>query len=253
MSDVSNGPGWWAASNGKWYPPDKHPDPRHAAAFDGRDLTLPDTPPTTDGPTLTGDRRATEPARFPDQPPTTEQIRVVATPVAQQLRTAPPAARLPAPPTTWRGSLEGPRPEVDRGSNRMVAVVIFLMGIAMIVGSFAPWVSFGGSHGGSQSGFDRTVGIVTIVAGLVLAAVAGILFVGVRSLILKLIILLAGVIGFIVFLVDIVDLDAEADAAMERFAFLEVDISWGIWLVGAASLTAVVAALVERSRWSVDQ
>jgi CRP/FNR family transcriptional regulator, cyclic AMP receptor protein len=26
MSDVSQGPGWWVASDGKWYPPELHPD-----------------------------------------------------------------------------------------------------------------------------------------------------------------------------------------------------------------------------------
>ncbi len=26
MSDVSQGPGWWQASDGKWYPPELHPD-----------------------------------------------------------------------------------------------------------------------------------------------------------------------------------------------------------------------------------
>ena len=26
MSDVSQGPGWWQASDGKWYPPDQHPN-----------------------------------------------------------------------------------------------------------------------------------------------------------------------------------------------------------------------------------
>jgi uncharacterized protein DUF2510 len=28
MSDVSQGPGWWVASDGKWYPPELHPDNR---------------------------------------------------------------------------------------------------------------------------------------------------------------------------------------------------------------------------------
>jgi hypothetical protein len=28
MSDVSQGPGWWIASDGKWYPPEDHPDYR---------------------------------------------------------------------------------------------------------------------------------------------------------------------------------------------------------------------------------
>ena len=27
MSDVSQGPGWWLASDGKWYPPEQSPDP----------------------------------------------------------------------------------------------------------------------------------------------------------------------------------------------------------------------------------
>ena len=26
MSDTSQGPGWWVASDGKWYPPENHPD-----------------------------------------------------------------------------------------------------------------------------------------------------------------------------------------------------------------------------------
>src|ERR1700733_7115905 len=26
MSDFSQGPGWWVASDGKWYPPELHPD-----------------------------------------------------------------------------------------------------------------------------------------------------------------------------------------------------------------------------------
>ena len=28
MSDVSQGPGWWEASDDKWYPPEEHPDYR---------------------------------------------------------------------------------------------------------------------------------------------------------------------------------------------------------------------------------
>ncbi len=28
MSDVAQGPGWWIASDGKWYPPEQHPSVR---------------------------------------------------------------------------------------------------------------------------------------------------------------------------------------------------------------------------------
>jgi len=31
MSDKSEGPGWWIASDGKWYPPELHPSAREAA------------------------------------------------------------------------------------------------------------------------------------------------------------------------------------------------------------------------------
>ena len=30
MSDVSQGPGWWQASDGRWYPPEQHPNARAA-------------------------------------------------------------------------------------------------------------------------------------------------------------------------------------------------------------------------------
>ena len=31
MSDVAQGPGWWIASDGKWYPPESHPSVRAQA------------------------------------------------------------------------------------------------------------------------------------------------------------------------------------------------------------------------------
>ena len=34
MSDKSEGPGWWIASDGKWYPPELHPSVREESATD---------------------------------------------------------------------------------------------------------------------------------------------------------------------------------------------------------------------------
>ncbi|MEY2435021.1 MAG: hypothetical protein QOC92_4746, partial [Acidimicrobiaceae bacterium] len=31
MSDSTQGPGWWQAADGKWYPPEQHPDFQPAA------------------------------------------------------------------------------------------------------------------------------------------------------------------------------------------------------------------------------
>ena len=33
MSDVFEGPGWWMASDGKWYPPEDHPDDQYRSRF----------------------------------------------------------------------------------------------------------------------------------------------------------------------------------------------------------------------------
>jgi uncharacterized protein DUF4389 len=56
MSDVSQGPGWWIASDGKWYPPEQHPNyqPPSApgeAGSDGRPISP--TGPSWSGPTGT--------------------------------------------------------------------------------------------------------------------------------------------------------------------------------------------------------
>ncbi len=41
MSDVSQGPGWWQASDGKWYPPDLHPDYQASAPVDQSAVSSP--------------------------------------------------------------------------------------------------------------------------------------------------------------------------------------------------------------------
>ena len=53
MSDVSQGPGWWIASDGKWYPPEQHPDHQ------------PQSPPAAPG----GDFRSMPPPAFQPSPP----------------------------------------------------------------------------------------------------------------------------------------------------------------------------------------
>ena len=46
MSDVNQGPGWWMASDGKWYPPHTHPDAQAPAAPTAPATTgAPDSPP----------------------------------------------------------------------------------------------------------------------------------------------------------------------------------------------------------------
>lgn len=42
MSDTFESPGYWMASDGKWYPPDRHPDPNYRAKFS---MAPPEPPP----------------------------------------------------------------------------------------------------------------------------------------------------------------------------------------------------------------
>ena len=48
MSDSSQGPGWWVASDGKWYPPEQHPSPwdQQAAPTQAPAPHMPAMPPT---------------------------------------------------------------------------------------------------------------------------------------------------------------------------------------------------------------
>ncbi len=40
MSDKSEGPGWWIASDGKWYPPELHPSVRDASSAESDHQTV---------------------------------------------------------------------------------------------------------------------------------------------------------------------------------------------------------------------
>src|SRR4051794_22851231 len=48
MSDSTQGEGWWQASDGKWYPPDQHPEYTGGAPTEAVDTSQP--PPTTSMP-----------------------------------------------------------------------------------------------------------------------------------------------------------------------------------------------------------
>lgn len=70
MSDTSQGPGWWEASDHKWYPPELHADPdhrqRHAAAPAEPPLAPPDAPPPIEAPPDTAPATPAPTAAAPD-------------------------------------------------------------------------------------------------------------------------------------------------------------------------------------------
>jgi hypothetical protein len=82
MSDASQGPGWWQASDGNWYPPEQHPNYQPPAPMASG--TLP--PPTTAPP-----------------PPTMATSPGASTPadIVQQFRTVVPTGVLGKPRRPW--------------------------------------------------------------------------------------------------------------------------------------------------------
>ena len=94
--------------------------------------------------------------------------------------------------------------------SRVTSVLIFLSGIALIVGSFLTWV--GGEV--EQSGWDRGEGIATVIAGIVGAAAAGPIFVGFRHSLPRAAAIIAGLVGLVVVgIVVITTLDPSGEPA----------------------------------------
>jgi hypothetical protein len=75
MSDTAQGPGWWIASDGKWYPPEQHPD------------ALAAEPPPLDEPPM---HQAYTDQPYPEKPPIEQQ------PFIEQ--PAPPEPYMEQPP-----------------------------------------------------------------------------------------------------------------------------------------------------------
>ena len=76
MSDVSGGAEWWQASNGKWYPPERHPNYRKpeapvasSPAFIGTPDTPAASPPDVAPPGVSPSPRPAQPSPAPVVPP----------------------------------------------------------------------------------------------------------------------------------------------------------------------------------------
>jgi hypothetical protein len=100
MSDATQGPGWWQASDGKWYPPEQHPD-----------YTPPTQPVESVAPTA---------ATPPVPPPPVE--------ATQAMAPVPPPPVPPGPPLA--GAV-GPPPS-GGGRGKVIAIVAVLAAIAVV-------------------------------------------------------------------------------------------------------------------------
>src|SRR3954452_13173328 len=105
MSDATQGPGWWQATDGKWYPPEQHPD-----------LGNPTEPVESVAPT-----EAVPPTAPPAPPaPPTQVIAPVPPPV-------PPGPPIGPPPGAVPG---GPPPGSNRG--KIIAIVAVIAAIVIV-------------------------------------------------------------------------------------------------------------------------
>jgi hypothetical protein len=119
--------------------------------------------------------------------------------------------------------------------DRMLAVVIFAAGVAMIVGTFLDWTT------GSliQTGWDRGDGIATVIAGVIGSAAAGPIYVGYRHIIPKSIAIVSGLIGLVV-----IGLTAISVLFDSESAGTSIGVGFVVVFVGSAAMAT--AGLADR-------
>jgi hypothetical protein len=257
MSDSSQGPGWWVASDGKWYAPEQHPDAR--AAADQAEVTDQATPTTTKATESEPvDADAAEPAGEPEASDSESPA-----PAADEAVTAaqPPIATAAAPPTAE--TLETAEPgeqQVVAATTNIVAGLIALAGAAMIVvGSFLPWGEATGLLEGTVDGFDSN-GVGTLIAGVVLAGTAGLLLGGVRHVLLLVAVLGSSLTALGLAIYSMLDITGAAsdnlvdeviavtgrDAAEVAAAGTGLDVAYGLWIVLAGAAIGLISAAFVR-------
>lgn len=121
--------------------------------------------------------------------------------------------------------------------DRIIAGALFLAGLAMIVGTFADWIS---EAGADTTGWDRGDGIATVLAGVLGAAAAGPIFVGFRHIVPKTVAIVSGLVGAVV--VGLVGLDVISDTSSAG-----TGLGVGFWIVMVGSLLMIGAGIAERT------
>jgi hypothetical protein len=121
MSDIPLGPGWWQASDGKWYHPDQHP-----SAVAGRTTTT--VPPSASSETPAVGAGASSP--------------YTAEPASPYLAPEPTPATVAQQPLTAQQSLtKTPTAAIDKGwwvtSATIAAVGLFIVGLSWAVSAVA--------------------------------------------------------------------------------------------------------------------
>ena len=127
MSDVSGGDGWWMASDGKWYPPETHPD-RQAASVQAQ-------PPIASQPT-------------PEQPVAPQSTQQLPGPVDAPAQSLEPPGQASQPLMMPPEASEGAPKKRKRGRWIIAAaIVVVVVVVAVVVAG-----SKGSGNGGLPAG-----------------------------------------------------------------------------------------------------
>jgi hypothetical protein len=134
MSDVSQGEGWWQASDGKWYAPELHPDyvaPAPAApppvppAPEPSAAAPPEPEPTVATPTAEPEAAAID--------PTLAQTPIAAEPTTVAPTAYPPSGPPPVPPL----AAGGPTPPPGTGKGKIIAAALIIVALIAAGVAFA--------------------------------------------------------------------------------------------------------------------
>jgi hypothetical protein len=187
--------------------------------------------------------------RDPDGPPTT--VTLPDEPAILPAPLAPPVAPAPSTPPA-QPSATAP---ADRATNRQAAYVGLGAAAVAAVGAFQVWLRIhiagfippGSAETGWKSGDGRTI----VVAAVVAAVAAGALLIGRHDLWLKVALLIAGGVSFVIALVNMVDVGSKAHDIQVQFGIPEGDvraqIGWGLYLVAAGGAGLITAGLAART------
>ncbi len=209
MSDVSQGPGWWQASDGRWYAPELHP---HHVPPPPPPSATPPPPPTTSGP----------------PPPGWAQ---------------PAAGPLPPDP-----GLSAPQPGSRRplGPAKLLPGIVIGAGVLVVLGSLLPWATVSSGIGSLSVDGTSGDGKLTLILG-VIALVMGVVLLqrgaGVGWLVGT------GVVFLVTLGVSIKDASDISSFGDQVTALVGVHVGFGLWLCILGSIAGVVATallLVQR-------
>ena len=138
------------------------------------------------------------------------------------------------------------RPERPEPEPNWLASLVASTGVVLaIFGTFLPWVVAEGSDSVSEIGWDQAGdAVLVLVLGLVGAVATGALWVGVRGLAVKLVLLAAGVVLLVLTGLEIGDV-----RALPPIQGFESRVGSGLLVIAVGGVFLFVAALLDRGPW----